>query len=307
MKKIKKMCMLFCLMCTALVLAGCEDYVEFSNFYIELKHNGNYTNVQNYTTQSNLNNLEVEVVNNEPQVLSYKVVMMYRHKDSSDVKNVEVQACTSQSNGNYKIKLPGVEANYWYQVTVTGYTGEACSGEKDSEYVTIQTYVDGASNEQYISVENIKDKLGDYSYTNKSGGSEVSCASYGIEDKETNVPLCVALARKGSSATDCADFLKLVYKLATGVQPSSIYSKGTRLGSEYTSMPAIIPAGLKDGDLITLWNGSNYAHIGMVFYWDNKSEWYVVHGNWSNKVAVTSLEDTLKGANTWTKYIFRSQ
>lgn len=303
----KKVCLLFCLMFVGLVLTGCDNYVDYSNFYIKLKHKGAYTHVADYTTQSNLSDLEVEIVNNEPQVLSYEVILWYRHKDSSVLDEEPIKICTTAANGTYNVKLPKLQANYWYQVRVTGYTDTSCSGMRDIEHLTIQTYVSGAENARYISVENIEDKLGSNSYSNKSGGAKVSCSSYGIDDKEENVPLCVALAMKGTAYYDCADFLKDVYQLATGVRPDSIYSKGTRLGNEYTEKTPVIPAELKDGDLITLWNGSKYAHIAMVFYWDDKDEWYVVHGNWGDKVAVTSLKDTLKNANTWTKYIYRSQ
>ena len=193
------------------------------------------------------------------------------------------------------------------------YEDSACKTAKSGENAVFETdvytLVDG-QNKSYIGVNEITAKLGtDWEYKNKSGSSKIACSSYGIDDIEANVPLCIALSQTGAESYDCADFLRNVYLKATGTKPSSIYSRGKFI-KEYTSTTAQVPTGLKDGDLIAFYNGpdsDDWAHIGMVFYDDSKGGWYVVHGNWGDEVAITSLQDTLEGVHKWTRYVYRSQ
>lgn len=311
--KIKKICVIFCLMFTMLILTGCENLVEFSNFYVQLQHNGSSTDGHDYVVTSNLDKLNIKIVNHEPQVLSYKVKMITMKQNSSVSSTDEIIACTNVENGTYNHTLPMLNSGYWYQVTVYGYTGESCSGEYDIEHVSMQTYVEESSNEEYISVKNITEKLGNWDYVNTSNGTEVSCSTYGIEDKSENIPLCIALAVKGSHdsyANDCAGFLKKVYK-KVGIDLSPIYTAGKQIGKTYYSKPDTLPDELKDGDHIVMYKSNgDCSHIAMVFFWDAKGEWYTVNGNWGQSsgnpyVEVLSLDNMLSQTK-WGNYHFRS-
>ena len=305
----KKIYFCFIIFISLFVFSGCEDYVQIKKVTL----NGNTIEAVNglnrYEITTGLNNIKIFANIDKSRVKKVKLIETEYEKGTFNVlsNNPNKYECFSPSSSTPYEDLKNIKLNRSYEFTFYGYSDDSCTQNVDTATVFIDTFTENPPNEQYISVENIKSKLGSWSYTNKSNGVEVSCASYGIADKEENIPLCIALARVGSSASDCADFLKIVYQKATGNKPDSIYTKGTYI-AEYTSSQAKIPSSsLKDGDLITLYNGSSWSHIGMVFYWDAKGEWYTVSGNMSGKVKLYTVQELLNYSNRWTRYIYRSQ
>ena len=307
---LKKIYLCFIICISLFVLTGCgEDYVKIDRVTLNGNTLSPVNDLNRYEITSSLSNIKIYAKIDNSYVKKIKLVQTEYEIGTYNVieEDPNKYECFPPKSSNPYEELKDIKLNRSYEFTFYGYSDDACTQKVDTATVFIDTFSETSSNEEYISVENIKSKLGSWSYANKSNGVEISCASYGIGDKEENIPLCIALARVGSSASDCSDFLKTVYQKATGNRPDSIYTKGTYI-AEYTSRQAKIPSSsLKDGDLIALYNGSSWAHIGMVFYWDAKGEWYTVSGNMSGKVKLYTVQELLNYSNTWTKYIYRSQ
>ena len=290
----KKIYVVLFLLISILCFSGCNPTEEatFDRFTV----NGSKVSKQNgkYEITSNFNKIKsyVSITDN---VGSYKLVQT-EYLGGDRLKDNDVDyVCYSPSGNNPYELLKDVSYGNDYKLTYTFYSGKDCTGSNLGDLIQwFYTYSETSSNEKYISVENIKSKLGSWSYTNKKNGVEVSCASYGIEDKEENIPLCIGLARAGATATDCGQFIKDIIRKGSGKTVSTIFSYGKKIGETYYSASTSTPSELKDGDLITFYREGGSGHIGMVFYWDAKGGWYVVSGNMSQKVKIHTLSESLK-------------
>lgn len=317
--KNKKIFLMLAVIALTLVLSGCEtvgpsdvkflSYVAGSNTYTETYTSGNTTAV--YISKATNYSVRVAVGSDYSEYSCYKVIVDGKDSQyitgSSGIPDRLEANIPSKNISTGKVNSVVIELyESWHENS----SGKRVCGGSSKRQVLPSIVIGQSPNLSVLSVEAIMQYLPDGGYfETDTAGVPVSCRDHGIvADNANNLIPCIALSQVDNASDwyvkDCAKFVKWVLKRANA-NADSAYTYGTYI-AEYTNRIAQVPTTLDKNKpyLLAQYNGSNYAHVSIIYYNHTKKSWYSVGGNMSNQVKNLSLQETLNNTS-WTRYVYR--